>query len=791
MIVMKREELALLCRLLLVVLLMSGCSAAKYLKEGESFYAGSAVRFDAQGKVGPKKKLEQELEQLIVPKPNTEVFGMRPGVWLYFRQRDDQKNKGIKAFIRKKFGQVPVLMSDVKPDKIARMLEGQLQNNGYFGSEVSHTIKERKKESKVIYNVILYPPYKIRNINYPSPRDSMYARIIRAIQVNSLLKPKQNFDVARLQAEQQRIESEVENFGVFYFDDRYLIYEADSTVGYKQIDLDLKLEQGIPDRARRIFRIGEINVYPEYTLDADTATLKQNGVVQDSINYYSGENNFKPHIITDIVNIRKGQIYKRDNHALTLSHLMDLGVFKFVNIQYAEMPGDDPLLKANIFLTPLKKHSLRLEFQTVSKSNSFVGPGIEATYTNRNLFRGAELFQVRGNSSYEVQISKRISGPLNSFELGFESNLTVPRFITPFKIDYSSRKYLPKTDFRVGLNLQNRVGFFRLNSFSLSSGYLWRETEAKSHELYPIDIVYVQTGKESEEFVDILRRNRFLQSSFEDQFIVGTRYSYTLNNQLKPDLVDQFKERRFRRHSVFFNTTLQAAGNLLNALQKMGHGSEREPFRLLNAPYSQFVRGDIDFRHYWQFDEHNKLASRLVLGAGYAHGNSEVMPYIRQFSIAGSNSIRAFPARSVGPGSYNVVTDTVTTEDGRANVPLFIDQRADIKIEGNVELRFDIIKAFKGAVFVDAGNIWLWEEDPSRPGGVFNKEDFYSEMAVGTGLGFRFDLNFFVLRLDIAFPLRKPHLPKGDRWVFDRIDFGSPSWRGENLIYNIAIGYPF
>lgn len=777
---------------LVACLLLTGCSATKYLKEDESFYAGSEIVYHSDKNVGGKKALTQELQGLIVPEPNTKVLGMRPGVWLFFRERDADKKKGLKAFIRRKFGQVPVLIGDVKPEQTAALLEGQIQNEGYFGSEVTYEVKEKKKESKVIYNIKLKPPYKLRNVVFPKPKDSLINLIVRAVEQKTFLEENQRYNLARLQAEQERVEAQVENFGLYYFDDKHLIFEADSTVGEKQIDIALKLEEGIPERARRIYYFDEVNVYPDYSLDSDTTKLKESAIMVDSYRYHDLTSKIRPQIITDVINIRKGNRYRRDDHNLTLSHLMDLGVFKFVNIQYSELEADTNLLVSNIYLTPLKKKSLRAEFQVTTKSNSFAGPGLEFTFTNRNFLRGAELFQLRLNSSYESQISKRISGPLNSFELGGEASLTVPRFISPIAIDYSSKKYLPKTDFRVGFSFQNRVQFFTLNSLTLAAGYNWRESEHKSHEFYPIDINFMQTFNESNEFRNILEQNRFLQSSFDDQFILGSRYSYTLNTQMKPDLLGEFEERKFKTHSLYFNGTIQVAGNLVNAIQQQAHKNEEGPFQLFHAPYSQFVRGDIDFRHYWQFDEHNKLASRIILGTGYAYGNSEVLPYIRQFSIGGSNSLRAFPARSVGPGAYSVTSDPAFFPPNE--IPGFVDQRGDIKLEGNVELRFDIIKAFKGAIFVDAGNIWLLN-DPDNPLGgslkEFNKDTFLSQLAVGTGIGLRFDFNFFVLRFDTAFPIRKPWLPRSDRWVFDEIDLGSSGWRGDNLILNIAIGYPF
>lgn len=794
---MKRENriidrtASLFLRLLCAVMLTS-CTAGKYLEEGQKYYAGSEIKFETKTRVGGKKRVEETLLSLIPQQPNTKVLGMRPGVWYYFRQRDANKKKGLKAFIRRKFGQVPVYLNDFEPDKTAELFVGQLANDGYFNSEVKWRKKEQKNEGKIIYTVFLEPPYRLRDVTFPKPKDSLYSGIIRSLKKNSLVKPGQRYELARLQAEQARIETEVKDFGIYYFDDRYLIYEADSTIGYKEMDLDLKMEAGIPDKGRWIYRVSEINVYPDFTINSDTTALKQNHTVADSMNFYYRTRLFRPNVITRAINIRKNNIYSRTDHTLTLSHLMDLGVFKFVNIQYNEVSADTALLKANIFLTPLKRNSIRAEFQLVSKSNSFAGPGLDLTFTNRNLFHGAEMFQVKLNTSYEVQISKNLAGPLNAFEVGMESSLTVPRFITPIRIDYSSKRYLPKTDFRVGYDLEVRVGYFRLNSLSLGAGYLWRESESKSHALYPIDISFVKTGSSSTEFDDILARNPFLKNSFNDQFILGTRYSYTINTQLKPDVVQEFRERRLKKHSIFFNGNVQVSGNLLHLIQKQFHGSEVDTFRLFGYPYSQFVRGDFDFRYYWQLDNHSKLASRLIVGTGYALGNSSVMPYIRQFSTGGSNSVRAFPARSIGPGTYYILEDPqYNGEEGGEETPLpvFIDQRGDIKIESSVELRFDILKALKGAVFADAGNIWLWREDGREGAKISN--DFLSELAVGTGLGVRLDMNFFVLRLDVAFPLRKPWYEKGNRWVFDEIEFGSPTWRNENIIYNLAIGYPF
>jgi outer membrane protein assembly factor BamA len=769
----------------ITVLLLVSCTGTKFLKEGEAFYNGAVINFETpQGRVGRKRILESELQTYINPKPNGKFLGSRPGVWLYYVAGTPKKKKGgLRNFLKYKLGDTPVLMSEATPERTATTLQGQLQNEGYFRSTVKSKVVTKGKNGKVIYDVTLYRPYRIRSIEYPKARDSVYAAIIESLKTESLLDTGRRYDLERLQAEQVRIEEEVENYGFYYFDDKYLVFEADSTVGRRKVDLTLKLEDNIPDRARRIYRLNRINVYPDYTLSMDTTV--QNPADTTLINnyyYIDKKHFFRPEIITDVINLKKGNIYSREAHDFTLSHLMGLGAFKFVNIKFSESPRkDSAMLDADVYLTPLKKKSLRAEVQAVSKSNNFVGPGVAFTFTNRNFLRGAELFQLKINTSYEVQISRQTSGALNSFEMGIESSLTVPRFISPIHIDYNSKRYLPKTQFKVGYNFQNRLSYFRINSLNAGYGYNWKESISKSHELFLIDLTFLKTDKRSEVFQELLDENPVLSSSFEDQFILGTRYSYTINTQLAEDISQRYEERKYRKHNFYFNGNIDVAGNLLHTIQHAIQKKEEEDtYEIFHLPYSQYVRGDVDVRYYWAMDEHNKLATRLVVGTGYAFGNSNTMPYIKQFAIGGSNSIRAFPARSIGPGAYDVLTALDTIR--------FIDQRGDIKLEGNIEYRFDIVKSLKGALFVDAGNIWLMRADEeNRPGGEFNKDTFLKQLAVGTGAGLRFDFSFFVLRLDVAFPLRRP----AQGWVTKDIDFGSSSWRGDNIVFNIAIGYPF
>lgn len=769
--------------LLLTGVILSSCTGTKFLAENESLYTGAEIKFESTGKKGSLKRIRTRLEEQIQPKPNTTIFGMRPGLWFYFIAGEPKKDKGFRHWLKTKVGEPPVLIEDVDPGRVGNVLQGTLFNHGYFDATVEESVAIRHKKSKVVYAVSIYPPFRLHEITYPQPRDSVYRAVVEEIKKESLLKPKGRYSLERFQEEQNRIEQVLENYGFYYFDNRYVIFEADTTIGQRQVDVDVTLAAGMPHKAKRIYTLDKINIFTNYTITADSSKIDADTVQINGYNYIDQTKSFRPNIIANAINLRKGDIYTSRAHDYTLSHLMSLGTFRFVNIKYYDSHRDSASLNANIYLTPLEKKSIRLEFQTVSKSNNFVGPGITVGFTNRNFLRGAERFELTLNSAYEVQISRQQSGPLNSLTLGAESSLAIPRFISPLRIHYYNSQYIPNTRFALRFDLQRRINFFQLSSFNALYGYTWRETTAKNHELYIADINYVRLSRTSTEFDQLLERNPVLANSFQNQFIIGTRYSYTLNTQLKEEGVDIFGRRNTNTHNFYLNGNVNVAGNLINYLQETFNEKEA-PYKLFGAPYSQYVMGDIDFRHYWQMDLHNKLASRIMIGMGYPYGNATSLPYIKQYAAGGSNSVRAFPARSIGPGTYNVRTDS--TRDTRT---FFVDQRGDIKLEGNIELRFDIFKSFKGAVFADAGNIWLWREDV--PGGKFNKDDFLKELAVGTGLGLRFDLNFFVLRFDVAFPIRKPFLPEAERWVFSEIDFGSKTWRRNNLIYNIAIGYPF
>ncbi len=769
---------------ILIAFLLSGlysCTGTKRLADGQSLYTGAELKTTTREKGGKiTKEVESELEELIQPEPNFSIFGSRPLVWIHQIIDKPEKEKGLKYWLRTKVGNPPVLFAEVRPDRVATSLQNSLFNNGYFDAEVNYEVKTSKnnKTTHVNYLSTTAAPYQVEEIVYPEDSGAL-GILINKSKIESKLKPGMRFDVDKLNEEFDRIEAYLKNEGYYYFDARYLLFEADTTIGNKKAKLYLKVEENAPEQVSSRYSINQIKVVPSYSLN-DDSLMTGNRLKVDSMIYIDDENEFRPEIITNTIQLQPGKLYSKNAYDLTLNRLTGLGTFKFVNVRFDEADSANHLLNTEVLLTPLKRKSIRAQLEFASKSSNFVGPALDLSFIHRNLFRGAERLDVTLNTGFETQISGQQTSPLNSFEIGLHGKLTVPRFITPFNIRSRTIRFIPQTEFILGFRVLSRVNFFRLNSFDASLGYVWKERLGIKHEFRPIDIIFVQLADTDSAFQEILNNNPVLARSYEEQFILGGNYSYTYNSRSKTG-----SEKK--THNFYFNGNADISGNLAHLLQssiRNGENPADSSLQLFGQPYSQFAKGDVDFRHYYRIDQNNSLVTRLFAGMAYPYGNSETVPYIKQYASGGSNSLRAFLARSVGPGSFN-------TDSLRETNTTFIDQTGEIKLEGNVEYRFDIIGSLKGAVFVDAGNIWLVNQDSSRVGGKFETSDFLSEVAMGTGVGLRFDTNFFVIRLDVAMPIRKPSLPREDRWTFDQIDFGDKEWRKNNLTWNIAIGYPF
>lgn len=756
------------------LLFIYGCSNTKHLPEGDFLYVGGKVKVkDTVMDRSDRKALEDELEGLLRPKPNRKILGMRVKLFFYNLAGKPKKNKGFRYWLRNKVGEPPVLFSQVDLDYNADLLQNYSENIGYFKARTKADSTSHNRKATAEYTVTPGRQYTIRKVIYPSDSvqiDSAVANVKRW----SLLKPGNPYDLAIIKNERERIDGLLKNKGYYYFNPDYILVQVDSTVGNHQVDLFVTVKEETPAEAKTVHTINNIYIYPNYSIvnveDDLNDTIGKTKKYKD-FTIIDPENTFRPIIYDRALYFHKGDIYNRKDHNLSLNRLVNLGVFKFVKNEFK--PADSTALDAYYYLSPLPRKSIRVETLAKTNSANYNGTELNINWSNRNTFRAAELLTISAFGGMEVQVSGQNQG-FNVYRVGGEASLVWPRFISPFNLR-SASGFVPKTRALVSYEYQNRAKLYSLNSFRGQFGYLWKENIRKEHQLNVFDVNYVSPASVTPLYYEQIEENPSLENVIQKQLIFGPTYSYTYTNTM----------RKYKKNTFYYKGSLDLAGTIFG-LATGADARGGDPKEVLGVQFSQFVKMEHDFRHYLRLNRNSKLASRIIAGIGMPYGNSEELPFIRQFFIGGTNSIRAFRARSLGPGSYR--PDDI---DGDSFLP---DQSGDIKLELNTEYRAKIYSVIEGAVFVDAGNVWLWYDNNDPPklkdGGKFTA-DFYKELAVGTGAGLRFDFTFLILRTDLAFPLRKPWLPEGDRWVFDKINFGSSTWRKENLIFNLAIGYPF
>jgi outer membrane protein assembly factor BamA len=753
------------------VLLFIGCTGTSHLPKGERLYTGAVVKLESTEKVS-KGNIKAIVESVIRPEPNNSYLGLRPQLWIYMAAGENPKSK-FKLWLQK-IGQAPVLMTNVSPTATAAVIDAQLFNLGIFNSNTTYKIVEKKHTASIIYTSQIHKPYTVKEFVYTISDDSV-SRLILSDRGNSIIKPGEDYNLDILKAERVRIDDLLKNKGYFYFNPDYLLFKADTSAVQHTISLELTLKDSIPASALTVYRINNVFIDQNYSLNNDVTDS-----TKDTLNYQNTvfigketEMNIYPKVILRSVYLRKHEIYSREKHNITLNRLMSMGNFKFVQVKFSESDTvATGYLDATILMTPMTNHTFRAELDLVTKSNNYTGPRMNLSLLNRNAFKGAELLNLNLAGSFEGQLSGANKG-LFSYSFNPQIELTFPRFLVPFYVKPSNSIYVHKTSFSLSYNFLKRVNYFDMSTFQFMYGFKWKESIRTEHEFNPINISNTTITNKSTLFTDLLVANPFLKKSYEEQFIAGGNYSFTYNEQMLAG----------KRLQYFMHFTAETAGNLFSLLNIIGSATPtpENPSKIVGSIYSQFAKLSVDGRAYYNFRDKNKIALRVFAGVAKSYGNSSTLPYSKQFFSGGPNSIRAFQINSVGPGTYL---------QNAANSG-FLQLGGDIKLETNAEYRFGIYRFIKGALFVDAGNVWLQKSNPANIGSPFAFNSFMNDLAVGAGLGLRVDVSFFVLRFDLAMPLRKPWLADNNRWVMNQINFSNSTWRSNNLVLNIAIGYPF
>jgi outer membrane protein assembly factor BamA len=757
---------------LLSLLFFASCSGLRYIPEGEKLYTGSKIKLESPTKLRNQSALQTELEGLIRPQPNSSILGQRPK--LYFWHLGVGKSKGLKHYLADKFGEPPVLLSQANPTSTRSLMINRLQNRGYFKGGASSEVQVKDNTAQINYTVRPGHQYTIEEIHFPQ-RDTLIDVAIRSTQDKTLLKVGDPYDLDVFTNERTRIDQALKNEGYYYFNPSYLLFQVDSTLNGK-VNVYYKVKAEAPARATRPYWLKTISLNTNYVL---TDTARRQPVRYQKYLYYPDENVFKAKAITRAVFLYPDSLFRQHRRDQTLSRLMSLNTFRYVEIRFKPSAAGDSAgrarLDSDVLMTQLKKKSVRAELQLISKSNGFTGPGLTAQFRNRSAFRGAEQLLINAIASYEAQTkapsgveSTRGTSGLLSTEFGLNAQVIVPRLIAPNLPFLNPRlvnsDFQPRTNFGLGLRYVTRTNYFSTTTYNASYGYSWKTKITNEQELKIVDASYNAVSTDTA-FKKVLDARPFLKQAYTSQFILASSYRYTYNQQV----LEQ------RRQQIFFQGIAEVSGNAANAISSLALGAkgENQHYSIAGQRFAQYAKFDLELREYYRISANptagNRIVGRLQIGVGLPYGNSTggTLPYIRQYGIGGPNSIRAFAARQLGPGSYKPAPSDIINN--------YYDQVGDLRLEGNLEYRQDLFPYVKGAVFVDAGNIWLVNNDPQRPGGQFQTSTFLNQLAVGAGVGLRVDVQFFVIRFDYAVPIRA--------------NYGTPDDSAGRL--NLAIGYPF
>lgn len=755
----------------LALLLLLSCSNTRFLTDDQLLYEGkNKVILQVPDKLKNQKAADQVITAVTAYKPNNALAGKRVlppgGLWIYNYMKPKGKGKLSNWFYRT-FAVEPVLISQVNPEMRCQKLQSELFNIGFFHSSVSSKIdtsSRNPRKAKITYQVKLDHPFRYNTISFSPPADAVDS-LISSYRKDLGMKPEDVFNLGSVKAETKKITAQVAEMGYYYFNSNHVKFTADTTQTPYRIDLLIGKNNELPLNATQQYSINKVTVKILSPVDSGNPLRTADTILYDGVCLISLNNYLKPKVITRSIFFRKGDIYSTTRQQQTMRNLNGYGIFKFINMQF--IPDQDSLVHQMdllLELTPMKDINLDLEANVVTKSTGFSGPGIVATLSHGNLARGANKLQTKVNGGLEWQWSNKSASALGtvSYNAGITSSIVFPRIISPFKLQNTRRFSIPSTSVNVGFEFLNKVQYYRMSSFNAGFGYQWKKTERITHAFYPVYFNSITLLQTTPEFDSILNANPYIRKSFEEQFIAGMKYDFIYDNSLKNP-----------PHGFYFQAGLSTAGNLIDLIKMASSAESSRPYTTIGNVYSQFLKFSADIRYYRNKLNHS-FVFRLYSGLGIPYSNSVVMPYVEQFYSGGTNSIRAFIARSLGPGDY------------KSDVPSdIIDQTGDIKLEGNAEYRFRLSKTIRGALFLDAGNVWLWNKDESRPGAEFKFDSFINQLAVGTGIGLRFDFNFFILRTDMGFPLRNAYATDGHNWYTSTKDIFS------DYVLSLAIGYPF
>lgn len=706
------------------------------------------------------------------------------GLWVY--NAFGQKEKGLSQWIFNKFGANPVLLSSVNPDIRVKAANNLLRDYGYFNGRVSYKTFINKHDSlkvKLQYTVDMRNPYMIDTVEYRG-FNPQTTRVMELGRQRSLISPGEQFNVLDLDGERTRISTLLRNVGCYYFRPDYLTYQADTTlVRGGHVAMRLVPVEGMPPVAEKIFYEGKRSFW----LLGRGGELPNDSVqYRDLTIHYYNKLQVRPNMLYRWVNYQgfrhkqavqdsAGISRRRDfAHRYSLyrqtriqERLANVGIFKYTEMQY--IPRDTTFQKDTLDLRMIaaldKPYDAEFDFNLKMKSNNQTGPGASFTVTKNNVFGGGESWNVKLYGSYEWQTGKNSSSLMNSYEMGLSSALTFPRIVFP-RMGNREYDFPATTTFKLYADHLNRAKYYQMLAFGGNVTYDFKPVSTMKHSITPFRLTFNVLSGETDAFKQLQADNPALYTSLQDQFIPVMEYTFTYDNASV----------RSKRNPIWWQTTVASAGNVTSLVYWMaGKSVSEKGKKMLGVPFAQYLKLNTEFRYNYRISKGQSIATRVTAGIIRAYGNASTAPYTEQFYVGGANSLRAFSTRSIGPGGY------VPDDDKRY---AYINHVGDVRLEANAEYRFHLIADLHGALFLDAGNVWLLRNDPARPGGKLTLSDLPKQIALGTGVGLRYDLDFLVFRLDLGIALHDPY-DTGKSGYYNIPKFN------DGLALHFAIGYPF
>ena len=760
--------------------LLAACSSTRSIPEGDQLYTGlKKIQYNAPESGEHFIATQEEIEAALAAKPNASLFGsssMRSpfpiGLWIWneFVGSED----GLGKWLLNSFGSKPVLMSWVNPELRASVAQQVLRAHGYFRGTVGHEVLalHNPKKAKIVYTVNtghLFTIDTLRYIGFTPAADSL----IQATRSEAKIKSQDAFDVSTLEAERARINMLLRNNGYYFYQPSYASYLADTVSSPGKVLLKFQQVNNIPAVAKRKWSIGRVDIDMRHSFMenmTDSINFRRLGV------HYNGRRPpVRTSVILNAMKLRPRQLYSYADHEESLSRLSASGLFNMVDINFTprDTTGLNDTLDLHLNCVFDKRYDFYVEGNLTGKTTNRYGPGIVVGLTKRNAFRGGELLDINLRGSYEWQTGHRAEGTsskFNSYNYGFDISLQYPRLVIPFAELFQQklhRRYrlnhffaIPTTTFKVSSDIVNRASYFRRHVVSGEWTYNVQTSASSRHQFSPLIFTYDYMRSTTHAFDSIMNVNPYLYYTMRDQFIPKMQYTYTYTSPAN------------YRNPLWWQTTVSESGNLLSlgymvAGKKWGEHNKN----MFGNPYAQFLKLETEVVKTWRLTEHSSLVAHGDIGAIWSFGNSTGAPYSEQFYVGGANSIRAFTARFIGPGSYH---------DESGGELYYLDQTGEMRILANLEYRTRLFGSLYGAAFLDAGNVWDMKSD-YRPEGVFKLKNLLREMALGTGIGLRYDLDFLVIRVDWGIGLHVPYKPGF---------YNLPSFRDSQSLH-FAIGYPF